>query len=215
MLTLLIAAAAIASPIEDFAPLTPGLKLTYEDELGRQVMHEFSAPIDMGKGVMVTPKTTYVAGQDSVKELFKVDGDTLLLVGFLDTRVRKAGEGQPPIKPEPTPLNPPQPILRVTAAKSDWQYTGEVATQMGPVLFTVRGDAARGPKRKILNREVETLTAHVFSKIGNDKTHAVEIRQDVVYGKGIGMVEMNTVTKAEGKTVKNVLKLVKFEPPQN
>lgn len=201
------AATALATPVEDFYPLVPGTRLTYEDANGLQMVDEIGKPVDIGKEVMATPKTSSVSGRSSGSELYRIDGDTLLLVGYIDKTAR-------PPAPELNVLSQPQPILRVAkTGKAEWQHLGEISTGLGPVLLRVRGDSSRGPKRKILDREVETLNVHVVSIIGND-AQAVEVRQDVVYGKGIGMVEMTEATKAAGKTVKKVLKLVKFEPPE-
>lgn len=204
ILSALIFAATIASPIEDYCPMAPGTKWTYEDANGIQMVDEVGEPVDIGKHQTAIPKTSSVSGRSSGAELYQIQEDTLYLVGFIDKSKSK---------PEMNILAQAQPILRAGNGRSEWQYAGEMPTGLGPVLLQVRGDSNKGPKRKLLNREVETLVVHVVSRIGNDK-QAVEVRQDVVYGKGIGMIQMSEATKAQGQTVKKMLKLVKFEPPQ-
>jgi hypothetical protein len=206
ILTALVAAAMISSPIEDFSALVQGAKLTYQDANGLQVTDEIGGSVDIGKGLTATSKVSSVGGQNSSTELYRVDGDTLYLVGYIDKKAK-------PPKPSIVLLPSPQPIFRANGQKADWFYTGEVATGLGPVLQQLKGDSRPGPKRKVLDREVETLDVHITSKIGNDKA-GIEVRQDVIYAKGIGMIEMSEATKAQGRTVKKVLKLVKFEPPQ-
>jgi len=206
ILSVVIAAAALASQLEDFCPMVPGTRWTYEDANGLQVVDEIGKPVDIGKGQTAIPKTTSISGRSPGAELYRVDNDTLLLVGYIDKNAR-------PPAPGLNLLPEPQPIVRLSNAKADWQYLGEVPTGLGPVLLQVRGYSNKGPKKKVLDREVETMAVQVISRIGND-AQRVEIRQDVIYGKGIGMVEMTEATKAQGQTVKKMLKLVKFEPPQ-
>jgi len=204
ILTALLAASAFASTIEDFSPMIPGTKWTYEDGNGLQLVEQLREPIDIGKGVMAYPKSSSASRNASAAELYRIQDNTLEMVGYLDKSKKES------------PINlfsPPQPVLRVASGKAEWQYSTELPTTQGPVLQLVHADSNHGPKRKILDREVETLIVHVFSQIGNDK-EGVQIRQDAVYGKGIGLVEMTEATKAGGRTVKRVLKLVKFEPPQ-
>jgi hypothetical protein len=65
----------------------------------------------------------------------------------------------------------------------------------------------------VLDREVETVISHSTWRYGTGK-NLPEVRREIIYGKGIGMVETIEATKIAGKTVKKVLKLVKFEPAQ-
>jgi len=203
ILSALVVAAALTSPVEDYFPLTPGTKWTYEDANGLQTIDEVGKPMDVGKGVMATPKLSTTSGHSAGSELYRVDADMIILVGHFNAAARQ------PL----TLMDLPQPVLKVDNGKAEWQYQGELATSLGPVLLQVNGDSSKGPKRKILDSEVDTLNVHVVSRIGND-AQRIEVRDDAVYGKGIGLCELTEVTKAQGQTVKKVLKLVKFEPHQ-
>ena len=204
ILTVIAAAAFLSSSVQDYYPMEAGTRWTFEDGNGLQLVEEIGEAVDIGKGQMAIPKVRKVSGRSGSAELYRVDGDTLRLVGFLE----KASP-----QDTVTLLKEPQPILRVADGKAEWQYVGEIPTGLGPVLVQVRGDSKKGPKRRVLDREVETLLVHVSSRIGNDRSR-VEVKSDAVYAKGIGLVEMNEVTKAEGQTVKKMLKLVKFETQQ-
>ena len=203
ILTLLIAASTMVQPVDDFFPLVPGIKWTYEDGNGVQLIEEVGEPIDLGKGRMVTPKTDSISGRDLGTALFHSEGDTVYLIGSIDLKAKK---------PEPNLLGESQPVLKMGSGKAEWTYLGSVPTSNGPSSLHVQGNSSKGPRRKFLDRDVDTLNVHVVSKFGNSG-QAIET-QDAVYAKGLGLVEMINVTKAMGQSVKKVLKLVKFEPPQ-
>jgi len=203
ILPALFAATLLTSQIDDFFPLNPGTKWTYEDGSGLQMSEEVGEPIDIGKGVMAFPKYSSTTRNRTAAALYRTEENSAELVGFID-KSRK----------EPLSLfAPPQPILRVASGRADWQFSTEIPSSQGPVLQLVKGDSNKGSKRKVLDREVDTLVVHVFTQIGND-LNGVRIQQDAIYGKGIGLIEMTEATKAQGQTVKKVLKLVKFESAQ-
>jgi len=199
ILIALAAACAAASPIDDYFPLIPGTRLTYVDGNGLQMVEEVGKPVELPRNETATPKSFSVSGRSSGSELFRNENDTAYYVGYSD------GKGKH--------LSEPQPRLRVGSGKMEWQYVSDVPSELGPVSCRVRGDSSKGPRRKVLDREIETLIVHVTSQLGSD-AQRVEVRDDVIYGKGIGMIEMTEATKAQGQTVKKVLKLVKFEPPE-
>jgi hypothetical protein len=199
-------AATAFSSANDYSPLVPGTKWTYENDSSLQFVEEIGQPVDIGKNQTAFPKVRKIAGKSGGAELYRTEGDTLFLVGGIDNSVK------PPASPI-TLLNEPQPVLRVAEGKAQWKYVGELTTGMGPILVRVQGDSHKGPRKNVLGRDVDTLIVHVESQIGNDRGRVV-IKTDAIYGKGIGLVELNEATKAQGETVKKVLKLVKFEPPQ-
>jgi hypothetical protein len=202
--TLLAITAFAPASAAEFFPLAPGTRWTYQDENGVESVDEAGDDFELNKKLTGTPVTTTTAGRNGGVMFYRLDADSLQLLGYANTLTDKSQ----------TVLGEPQPIFRIGAPKSDWKYIGEVSTQMGPVLLQATGNSTRGGRMKVLSQDVETLRTHIVTRIGNDK-NGVEITQDVVYGKGIGMAEMMTATKAQGKTVKSVLKLVKFEPPKN
>lgn len=204
VITALLAAAAIASPAEEFFPLNVGARWTYEDQEGRQLVQTIEAPMDLENGTSAIPRVSSAGGRKMGTELFRIDGDTVQLVGFVDSSKK------PPINLFPDP----QPILRITSGKAEWTYTDQVFGENGPIAVQIKSDSNRGPKRKVLDREVETVVVHTLIKYGNG-ARSLEVRRNMVYGKGIGMVETNEATKIQGKTVKKVLKLIKFEPGQS
>ncbi|HVT13373.1 MAG TPA: hypothetical protein VHE55_13990 [Fimbriimonadaceae bacterium] len=205
ILTAMIAAVALTSPVEDYFPLAEGTKWTYQDENGLQLIQQAGKQIDIGKGKMATPVSQSASGQSLGSNLYAIDGDTAFLYGMIDP-----GKAQKDMNL----LREPEPVLKVAEGKAEWQYIGELATGAGPVLVQIHSDSNKGPKRKIFDHEVETIVVHAFTRYGNDPKVGVEVRQDMIYAKGIGMVETTEATKAQGKTVKKMLKLVKFEPPQ-
>lgn len=205
ILTAMIAAICIAAPVDDYFPLAEGTRWTYQDENGQQMIQEAGKPVDIGKKETAIPIVQMADGRKLGSSLYAIDGDTVWLCGTLS-----AGSS----KPEMDLLREREPVLKVGSGKADWKYVGELPTGAGPVLVQIQADSKTGPKRKIFDHEVETVVVHAFTRYGNDAKLGVEVRQDMVYAKGIGMIETIEATKAQGQTVKKMLKLVKFEPPQ-
>src|SRR5690349_5793883 len=122
ILTAILATLVLAAPVQDYFPLTPGTKWTYEDENGLQMMEEVGKPMDRGNNRTATPISQSAAGPSLGAHLYGVDGDSVLLYGTIDT-------SQP--KKDIAFLREPEPVLRVTATKADWQYVGELPTGAG------------------------------------------------------------------------------------
>lgn len=202
ILTAVALAVILAGPADDYFPLKPGTKWTYEDENGVRSVDEAQKPLALTGKLTATPVTTTVAGRDSGAMFYLTDPNVLYLVGF--------GPNAVDVK-NVTLLTQPQPIFHVGAPKATWTFDGEMPGPMGPVLIRIKGSSESGKKLTVLGKEVETLSLHTHSRIGNDK-RPVEIDQDATYGKGIGLIELKTVTKASGKTASKSLKLIKFEP---
>jgi hypothetical protein len=194
---------SMLSPVGDYFPLVPGTKWTYEDADGRQLVQVAGEPVDIGHDLTGTPIKKSASGRNFGIDVMRIDGDTVQLVGSID-------------KSKETPLDvfpDPQPLLRISNGKCEWRYTDQIFTENGPIGVQIVCDSNKGPKRKVLDREVETVTAHSVLRFGSGQ-FAREVRRDMIYGKGIGMVETTEATKIQGKTVKKVLKLVKFEPAE-
>lgn len=202
MLAAVALAAILAGPADDYFPLKPGTKWTYEDENGVRSIDEAQKPLALTAKLTATPVTTTVAGRDSGAMFYLTDPNVLYLVGF--------GPSAVDVK-NATLLTQPQPIFHVGEPKTTWTFAGEMPGPMGPVLVRIKGSSECGKKVTVLGKEVESLSLRTHSRIGNDKV-PVEIDQDALYGKGIGLVELKTVTKASGKAVSKSLKLIKFEP---
>jgi hypothetical protein len=203
ILATLVGFAVSISPVGDYFPLVPGTKWTYEDADGRQLVQEVGRPVDIGHDQTATPIKKSASGRDLGTDVMRIDGDTVQLVGYID----KTKDPQLNLFPDP------QPLLRISSGKAEWRYTDQVFTENGPMPVQIVCDSNKGPKRKVLDRDVETVVAHSILRFGIGRS-AREVRRDMVYGKGIGMVEATEATKIEGKTVKKMLKLVKFEPAE-
>lgn len=214
ILATLLAVAAFSSAAEDFYPMAPGAKWTYEDQDGHVIVDQLGAAISIDE-VPAFPMTRSIDGRAATPSLYRFEGDSLMLVGTVQkVKARVEGFKDEQWKTEIVPIKPSQVIFKAGGTgKSQWKYVNEVTTSLGPVLQQSQGDSSRGPKRKFDGRDVDTLVVHVYSRVGNEK-NGIDIRDDVVYGKGIGMLEWSRVQKAEGDSVKTVQKLVKYEPPQ-
>src|SRR5689334_8201092 len=105
ILSALLAVASIASPVEDYFPLVPGTRWTYEDGNGLQMTEEVGQPIDAPKKIKLTPVVTSSGGRTFGSNLYGLDGDTMKLYGTI------SGSS----KSDPNLLKEPQPILRIAS----------------------------------------------------------------------------------------------------
>src|SRR5579871_705817 len=152
-------ALAFSGTIVDYFPLAAGTKWTYEDPNGAQNEVVVGETIDLGKGKSAIEETSTATGRTA--SLFQIGGDTAYVVGTLDTMDKKSS---------PNLLGEPHPILKIGASKATWTYLGELATGLGPVALTVKGESSPGPRRKVLGHEIETYDVHVISRIGSGET---------------------------------------------
>lgn len=204
MVSILLAVALQATPVADYFPMKPGTKWTYEDQDGAQMLEEVEPVMDLGNGKQAVPKTQTASGHYLGTTLYRIEGDTVQVVGYVD---KTKTEGNLNV------LTVPHAVLRVLAGKAEWSYVDQVFSVNGPVAIKVQGTSRPGSKRKWNEQEVDTIQVHVDSHVGEGKG-GYDVRQDMVYGKGIGLLETTEATKIQGKTVKKVLKLLKFEPPK-
>jgi hypothetical protein len=201
MLLSALFAATVLTSVEDYFPVAVGTKWTYEDQDGRQLVQEIDEPMELEGGSTAIVRSKYAGGRKLGAELFRTDGESVLLIGFHN----------PAKKPPVDMLTSPQTILRLGNPRAEWSYTDQVFGGNGPVAVQVKSDSNKAGSRKVLDRSVDTVLVHTVIKYGGK--NGFEQRQDMVFGKGIGLVEATEATKVQGKTVKKVLKLIKFEEP--
>lgn len=190
-----------APAVEDYFPLKTGMKWTYEDQDGRQLIQEVGEPIELDGGSTVLPRNKTVGGRNLGAELFRTDGESVMLIGFYNSTK----------KPPVDLLGSPQTILRVGNPRAEWSYTDQTFGANGPIAVQVKSNSNKGGARKFQDESVETVIVHTTIRYGGK--NGFEQRQDMVFGKGVGLLEANEATKIQGKTVKKVLKLIKFEQP--
>lgn len=193
----------LLTPIEDYYPLVPGTHLIYEDAAnGVRTEDVIGTPVEIRKDFIATPVRSKIDGRDGGSLFYVTRTDTVSLVAY-----------QAPQK-EVELMVDSQPILKVTTeSKSAWTFQSQLTTGLGPILVSVTGNVTKGKKMMVLGKELETINAKIVSKIGTGAA-ATEIKQDAIYAKGTGLVELSETSKASGRTSKRTLKLVKFEPPK-
>ncbi len=200
---ILIAAAALfLNSVDDFYPTSPGSHWVYEDKENSVTIEETAGkPVEIKKGFSAIPITSIIGGKDAGKMFYKASADTIHLVAF-----------QAPGKTEIDLLPEPQPIVKIEDdLNSDWAFQGQLPSALGPVAFYVKGQLRKGPKTTVLGNEVDTVKAVITSDVGGGKS-ATHIRQEAIYARGIGLVEMKETSKSSGSQSKRYLKLVSFDP---
>ncbi len=197
-----LVAAVFFVPVDDYFPLQAGTRWTYEDESKALSVDTAHKPIDLGDGKTAVPIETTMGGRPAGIVLYQNLIGTVCIVGFQNKLGAKADL-----------LESSRPVLMVKEGKATWDYYGQVPSPLGPIPLNIKGSSQPGPKKTLLGMTVDTVSVEMISRVGVG-SDAYEIRQSVLYGKGIGMIEMAEATKAGRNSVKRTLRLVKFEPSQ-
>jgi hypothetical protein len=193
ILTTLIAAIAAspAASVGDFFPLAPGTRWTYEDTTTHEeYVQEAGEPMEVGDG-LATPVYVKERGRRGETAYYRIVDDTVFLVAY-DAK---------------KPLAAPMPVLKVGPDRVKWTYSGKLPFDGGEVTLVQAGESAPKGRRKVLEQQLDVI------EVKFERTfETMKMRQESVYARGIGMVEMKEVNLTGKKQEKHGLKLTKFVP---
>lgn len=106
------------------------------------------------------------------------------------------------------PLPDPRRMLTVGDKTVKWDY--QVEEDLMPV--SVSSQATLKGKRKVLDLEVDLLELKVEAVMGDPKGVHEKLLQTFLYGRGIGMVEMQEERRVNRNSFKRKMKLTKYTP---
>lgn len=198
MLTSAIALLSLASAptVAEFFPLVPGTKWTYDSVSGvAGVYVDTVMPEAMVGGKPAMPVRTTMGGRMVGETFYRVDGDTVYIVAY-DAK---------------QPLDLPKPVLKVGNGRAEWSHSGSTPFDGAMSPERLKGTSQMRGKRKVLDREVEVLEVRIEGLVGSGRT-GVEVRQNAVYARGIGLVSMTQSAKVGDRQDRSSLTLIRFEP---
>jgi hypothetical protein len=79
--------------------------------------------------------------------------------------------------------------------------------------MSMEGESRLKGSGEFLGRKVSLLEVKIKASVGGGKAQE-HVTQTALYAKGIGLVELTSVTKIGRREAKNVLRLTKFEEPK-
>lgn len=198
MLSFCIAAVVLQAPAAvEYFPLSKGAKWTYADS-GTSVITYTDEVTEITK-ILEEPAacvTTKIEGKLAGTAYYRTAGDTIYVVAY---------------DPQ-NPIPMPHPVLKVSDRAVNWEYKGSVPSGGHNMPLEFRASSKPVGERKVLDRQVQCLEVHMDATVIEPGNIKVRMVQDIVYGKGIGMVEMRETTTIGKNKTERTVRLIRFEP---
>jgi hypothetical protein len=198
VLSLLVAfATVLPSGVEDYFPLQPGATWSYVEEGPAQSLSYVDTVLEATEvgGEPAIPVESRVAGKLDQTRYYRVIGDTVYLVAYDPKK----------------PLKAPQPVLKAADRKVTWDFKGLVPFFKDDVPLEFKASAAPKGRKKVLGEERECLELVLDAKMLGGPEMVIEIRQQALYAKGVGLVEMKQRQTIKGKATESTIRLTSFE----
>ncbi len=192
----LILPATTADPVaSDYFPLSPGLRATYSDSAikGALILHEVQPAMKVADQT-VFPVFTFQDGVKSDVGYYIASRAEITIVSYDGKKL----------------LADAHPLFKVGDGKVEWAYKGATSIGKTEVPLEIKGESYRGGRRKVLGKSVETLIVKLEVTVDSGPG-TLKDKQDMVFAKGIGLVEMNEAVTMSGRTQSHVVKLVSFD----
>lgn len=179
----------------DFFPLTPGIRRTYSDSAKPAPYSDMvEPPVEIDKQ-SATPLANFEGGVRSTATYYRASDTQVDLVAFDVKR----------------PFKEPQPFFKVGTGKVDWTYQGTTQAFNASAPLVIKGESHPGGKEKVLGQTVDTLVVVLDAVVGRDKLDSYSSHQEIVLGKGIGMIEKKETVTFGSRKNSHVVKLIGFE----
>lgn len=199
MLALGIAVLAMGRPsdVAEYFPLDFGRTWVYQEAQGTVAGMTIVVGLEQellgGKATPIVKKV----GDDVVGSVFyRVVGDEVLVVAFEQNK----------------PLKAPYPIIKLGEGKTSWEYKGETqwVGEMSPI--TLEGSCRHASPREVQGTKYDTIEVTLDVVIGDPDGMCAKSHQVAVYGRGVGLIEMNDQSTFNKTKRENKRKLISFAP---
>lgn len=194
MIGVLALGLTIALDVREFFPIAAGTVWTYETSGEDSVVTSkmtAGAPETIG-GEEAIPFVTTVLAQKVETIYYRVSPDAVSIVGY-DPK---------------TPFRQARPLLMAEHKGSKWTYE---ADESGIPLKMECSTSIKKPRR-VLDQTVDVLELKVTATLGAKGPSAMEMKQTALYGKGIGLFEIQEERKAGKVKAQRQIRLVQFQP---
>jgi len=186
----------------DFFPVGVGMKWTYEETGEDHLTYTY---------VVEAAKT--LGGKEAYPIVIRYQGNPLTTTYYV---LDDAGVGIVAEDSFADIYAPPRPLFKLGEGPQTWSYTGQVPFEAGTAPISLTGSSKVGERRKVLGQEVDTIVVTIDATVtpsakGRSKPQPMTQHQEAVYGRGIGLVEMNMTATVGAKTHHQHLDLVKLQ----
>ncbi|MBX3112178.1 MAG: hypothetical protein KF857_09230 [Fimbriimonadaceae bacterium] len=185
MSTLLVAGDAAA-----YFPTVPGTTWTYSEKTGRS-QEVFTDKVGKPTKLLdkeVAPFTTVSHGRTSEPTFYLVEGDTVFVI--FKSYIKKEVDDQ--VVREATTYQ--YPVLKVDDKRTTWEFAGKTEFMKTVADMVLKGTSRPIGKRKVLGKDVDCVEVTLDVIYGAAGEPPIKSVQRSVYGKGIGLVEMEQTT---------------------
>lgn len=183
----------------EYFPLKEGMSWDYEDTLNGQKdkVHDLiGAPRKLDSLEPVFPLVSVSESSPQETTYYHVDGNTVFTVAYDDGK----------------PLSKPLPILILDTKKREWTYKGTVQFMRGKANLEVNASSEPGPEETFLGTKYPTYVVRFDATMTTDIHEIIKTSQQLVYGKGIGLMKFAQDATAGDQRMHRERKLLFFDP---
>jgi hypothetical protein len=110
------------------------------------------------------------------------------------------------------PYESPVPMIELdNSGRGSWKRTLQVGQQDRAEVYRISGECRLAGTRDVLGKKVEVCEVKTTLEVGGG--NALErTNQTLLYGKGVGLIEMTSVSQLGKERVERKLRLTKIEP---
>ncbi len=197
LLTLLIAPTALEG-VADYFPLNPGDEWQYMEEaehMSARSVDRVGEAVEIG-GIKVFPVITLVDDKEIDRVFYKVGEGSVSVVAFNKEK----------------PLLSPYPIIKSPDLGEKWKHQGETYIQGALADLKLDGRVKKLSSVEFDGRKVEGLEVRLEATVLEEFGTKITFTQVATYGKGIGLIKMESTSKLPKKTIKSTRRLVAYTP---
>jgi len=186
-----------APGVSEYFPLNPGDAWVYEDSgaggdaVTTDTVHD---PIEI-KGIKVFPVVSTTDEKEAGRVYYRLGEGEVTIVAF------KKSE----------PLSKPYAIVK-TPDMGNWHYQGETFMLGAPMDLILDGKVKNAGTVEFDGKKVEAIEVRLEARIMEEFGTPWTVTQVAIYGKGIGLIRMDSTTKLPRKTLKVTRKLIAYKP---
>lgn len=187
--------------IAEYFPVVPGSSWVYQEEsstLKVQVEETVADPVEIN-GAQAYPIIVTRQGREIDRAYYQVGASEVNIVAF----------------DEKKPLLSPYPIIKSPDVSERWDHKGETMMLGGLADMKMTGRAKFAGEETFAGEKIKTLEVRVEATILEEFGTPIQSTQVAVYGKGVGLLRMESTTKHKRTTERSSRKLIAYRLKQN
>ncbi len=197
LVTFMLASTALEG-VGDFFPLNPGDEWQYVEEAERmsaRSVDRVGEAVEIG-GTKVFPVMT-LADNKEIDRVYYLVGEGSVSVFAFDKN---------------KPLLSPYAIIKNPTLGEKWKHQGETYVQGALADLKLDGRVKKLDSVEFDGKKIEGLEVRLVATVLEEFGTKITFTQVATYGKGIGLIKMESTSKLPKKTIKSTRRLVAYKP---